>query len=87
MITGINNHLKDNGYDLFDKSKVEYYWTSTPCSDGKAWAIFPGKSLKTSSFSKNAAYSCLPFLAFKYGNGGTKDPEVDDDDDDDDDDF
>ena len=84
MITGINNHLKDNGYDPFDKSKVEYYWTSTPCSDGKAWAIFPGKSLKTSSFSKTAAYSCLPFLAFKYGNGGTKDPELDDDDDDDD---
>ena len=86
MITGVNNHLKDNGYDLFDKSKVEYYWTSTPCSDENAWAIFPNKSLKTSSFSKTAAYSCLPFLAFKYGNGGTKDPGADDDDDDDDDD-
>ena len=82
MITGVNNYLKDSGYDLFDKSKVEYYWTSTPCSDGNAWAIFPDKSLKTSSFSKTAAYSCLPFLAFKYGNGGTKDPDADDDDDD-----
>ena len=89
VISGVKDAtLESSGYGyLFDKSKVEYYWTSTPCSDGKAWAIFPDKSLKTSSFSKTAAYPCLPFLAFKYGNGGTKDPDAHDDDEGDDDDF
>ncbi len=50
------------------------FWTSTPQKPEFAYYFMIDKGWVSATDMKLVEYDCLPFLAFRYGEGGIKDP-------------